>query len=346
MIVKSYAGKDTSGKMAPLDIERREVSENDVAIDILYCGMCHSDLHMLHNDWNITVYPIVPGHEIVGRVREVGSAVTTFNKGDLVGVGCMVDSCRTCTPCKSQEQQFCEAGMIMTYGSIDPKHDTMTYGGYSTAIVVDKDFVLNVSESLPTEKVAPLLCAGITTYSPLKNANIGPSKKVGIVGLGGLGHVAVKIAKAMGAEVLVFTHSAHKIQDALDLGASDVILSSNAQQMDKHANSFDYILDTVSAKHNITSYLNQLKSHGELTQVGIPEEPIELSVMPLVFKKLTFSGSLIGGIKETQEMLDFCAEHEITADVELVKLSEVNEAMDRLKKGDVKYRFVIDMNRN
>jgi uncharacterized zinc-type alcohol dehydrogenase-like protein len=346
MLVNSYAGKDTSGKMAPLDIERREVSENDVAIDILYCGMCHSDLHMLHNDWNITVYPIVPGHEIVGRVREVGSAVTTFNKGDLVGVGCMVDSCRTCTPCKSQEQQFCEAGMIMTYGSIDPKHDTMTYGGYSTAIVVDKDFVLNVSESLPTEKVAPLLCAGITTYSPLKNANIGPGKKVGIVGLGGLGHVAVKIAKAMGAEVLVFTHSARKIQDAIDLGASDVILSSDAQQMEQHANSFDYILDTVSAKHNITSYLDQLKSHGELTQVGIPEEPIELSVMPLVFKKLTFSGSLIGGIKETQEMLDFCAEHEITADVELVKLSEVNEAMARLEKGDVKYRFVIDMNKN
>lgn len=344
MKVKAYAGNDASGKMVPFDIDRREVTNNDVAIDILYCGMCHSDLHMLNNDWGFTVYPIVPGHEIIGRVKEVGQDVTEFSKGDLVGVGCMVDSCRECPNCQAEEQQFCDAGMIKTYGSIDPKHGTMTYGGYSTGIVVDKDFVLNVSESLPIEKVAPLLCAGITTYSPLKNAQVGPSKKVGIVGLGGLGHIAVKIARAMGADVFVFTHSAHKVQDAFDLGANGVILSTDLEQMNEHVGSFDYILDTVSAKHNITIYLEQLKSHGELTQVGVPSEPIELSLIPLVFKKITFSGSLIGGIKETQEMLDFCAEHGITADIELIKLPQVNEAMERLKRSDVKYRFVIDMN--
>ncbi|MCC5792354.1 MAG: NAD(P)-dependent alcohol dehydrogenase [Legionellaceae bacterium] len=343
MKAKAYAGKDTSGIMEPFDLERRAVTANDVAIDILYCGMCHSDLHMLHNDWNITVYPIVPGHEIIGRVKDVGHAVQTFRKGDLVGVGCMVDACRQCPHCQADEQQFCDAGMIMTYGSIDPKYGTMTYGGYSTAIVVDKDFVLKVPESLAIEKVAPLLCAGITTYSPLKKAQTGPGKKIGIVGLGGLGHIAVKIARAMGADVFVFTHSAHKVQDAMDLGAHGVILSTDPQQMSRHANSFDYILDTVSAKHDISRYFELLKSHAELTQVGLPDEPVEVSLMPLVFKKLTFSGSLIGGIKETQEMLDFCAKHDITADVELIQLPQVNEAMERLQKGDVKYRFVIDM---
>lgn len=339
----AYAGKDTSGKLEPFDIERRAVAASDVAIDILYCGMCHSDLHMLNNDWGITTYPLVPGHEIIGRVKEVGAEVTQFHRGDLVGVGCMVGSCRNCARCNTDEEQYCERGMIMTYGSIDPKDGTMTYGGYSSSIVVDKDFVLQVSESLPIEKVAPLLCAGITTYSPLKSAKIQPGKKVGIVGLGGLGHIAVKIAHAMGAEVYVFTHSAHKVQDALDLGATGVILSTSPEQMAEHENTFDYILDTVSAKHNITAYLEQLKSHAELTQVGLPQEPLDVSLLPMIFKKLTFSGSLIGGIKETQEMLDFCAQHHITADVELIALPQVNEAMEKLAKGEVKYRFVIDM---
>lgn len=340
---KGYAAQSKTSPIAPYSFERRDPKEYDVAIDIQFCGICHSDVHQVRDEWGGSLYPMVPGHEIVGKVVKVGSGVTKFKVGDLVGVGCMVDSCRECVNCKDGEEQFCLKGMTGTYNSEDKRNGGLAQGGYSTHIVVDENYVLKVSDKLDPAAAAPLLCAGITTYSPLKRWKVGPGKKVGVVGLGGLGHMGVKIAVAMGAEVTVFTTSQSKVEDAKKLGAHHVILSKDAKQMEAAAGSFDFILDTVSAKHDITSYLNLLRRDGTLTQVGLPSEPVDIWLFPLIMKRLNFSGSLIGGIKETQEMLDFCAEHGIVSDIEIVKAADINTAYDRLVKSDVKYRFVIDI---
>lgn len=337
------AAHEQGGELTPFQFERRALKDTDVSIDILFCGVCHSDLHLVNNDWKVSTYPLVPGHEIVGRVTATGNDVGHLKVGDLVGVGCMVDSCQHCLSCEKNEEQFCHSGSTLTYNSEDKHLGGMTYGGYSKTVVVDKNFVLKVSEELDPAKAAPLLCAGITTYSPLKKANVGKGSKVGIIGLGGLGHMAVKIAKAMGADVYVLTTSSHKQEAALSLGADKVILSRDEMMMAEYENTLDFILDTVSAKHELEPYLSLLKPGGTLTNVGLPEEPLELSMFPVVLKRLSVSGSLIGGIKETQEMLDFCAKHNITADIELIKAEEINDAYARLQKGDVRYRFVIDM---
>ncbi|KTD78785.1 NAD(P)-dependent alcohol dehydrogenase [Legionella waltersii] len=338
-----YAALACGSLLERFEFERRAAKETDVAIDILYCGICHSDLHQVNNDWAGSQYPMVPGHEIVGRVKSVGSQVSRFKVGDLVGVGCMVNSCRHCHYCAQNEEQFCLEGGTFTYNSPDLISGGLTYGGYSKYIVVEQDFVLKVSEALDPAAAAPLLCAGITTYSPLKRAKVGKLSKVGIVGLGGLGHMAVKIAHAMGAYVTVFTTSTDKIQAAKSLGANDVVLSTDANSMKSLNNHYDFILDTVSANHDINNYLRLLKKDGQFTQVGLPSDPLEVAMGPVILNRLTVSGSLIGGIKETQEVLDFCAQHNIAADIELIKMSEVNDAYKRLMKGDVKYRFVIDM---
>jgi uncharacterized zinc-type alcohol dehydrogenase-like protein len=300
-------------------------------------------LHTVRGDWGPATYPCVPGHEIVGRVLKVGKDVNKFKEGDTVGVGCMVDSCRTCANCKDNLEQFCEKGVTFTYNSPDKHTGGTTYGGYSENIVVDKEFVLKIPENLDLAATAPLLCAGITTYSPLRYHNVTEGQKVGVVGLGGLGHMGVKLAKALGAHVVVFTTSPSKVEDALRLGADEVVNSKNEDEMQKHLNSFHFILDTVSAKHDINAYLLMLRRDGNLTQVGVPPEPLLLSVGSLIFGRRSLSGSLIGGIKETQEMLDFCGTHNVTADIELIPIQNINEAYDRLVKSDVKYRFVIDM---
>ena len=343
---KAYSAASATSPLASDTIARRDLTENDVQIEILFCGICHSDLHSVRDEWSdfmSTTYPIVPGHEIVGRVTEVGSAVTKFKSGDLVGVGCMVDSDGTCPNCKAGFEQFCQ-NAIFTYNSPD-KHKTapVTYGGYSNSIVVDQRFVLRVPPNLDLAGVAPLLCAGITTYSPLHHWGVTEGKKVGVIGLGGLGHMGVKIAHALGAHVVVFTTSPGKTEDALRLGANEVVVSRNADEMQKHAGSFDFILDTVSAKHDINAYLNLLRLDGNITLVGAPEKPLEVAAFSLIMGRRSLSGSMIGGIAETQEMLDFCGEHNITADVEVIPIQKVNEAYDRLLKADVKYRFVIDM---
>lgn len=338
-----YAADKAGAPLHRFAFERRQVGAHDVAIDILYCGICHSDLHQVNNDWGGSVYPMVPGHEIIGRVSALGSEVTRFSVGDLVGVGCMVDSCRHCSNCHDGEEQFCDKGSIMTYNSEDKDMGGVTYGGYSRHIVVKDDFVLTIDKSLDPAAAAPLLCAGITTYSPLKRAKVRQGSKVGIVGLGGLGHMAVKIAHAMGAKVTVFTTSANKINSAKELGAADVVLSNDKAAMEALANQYDFILDTVSAKHDMNIYLNLLRHDGQFTQVGLPADPMELSMFPMVLKRLSVSGSLIGGIRETQEMLDFCAKHRLVSDIELISIEEINTAYTRLQKGDVKYRFVIDM---
>ncbi len=343
---KAYAVDSATAPFGPTSIPRREPTERDVQIEILYCGICHSDLHQARDEWNAvmpTVYPCVPGHEIVGKVTAVGSSVSKFKVGDTVGVGCMVDTDHSCPNCKPDLEQL-NPTTVFTYNSPD-KHGTapVTYGGYSESIVVDEHFVLRVPENLELSATAPLLCAGITTYSPLKRGDVGPGKKVGIVGLGGLGHMGVKIAKAMGAHVVVFTTSPSKIEDAKRLGADEVILSKNQDEMDAHAGTFNFILDCVSATHDINAYLAMLGPDGELTLVGAPEEPLQVSAFALLFGRKKLSGSLIGGIAETQEMLDFCGEHNITADVEVIAASEINEAYERLLKSDVKYRFSIDM---
>ena len=342
-LTKGYAAQSKTSPLAPFTFERRAPSPTDVAIDILFCGICHSDLHQARDEWGGSLFPMVPGHEMVGRVTAVGAKVTKFKTGDLVGVGCMVDSCRVCENCKDGEEQFCLEGAIYSYSTVDKKHGGITQGGYAKHIVVEQDFVLKVDEKLDPAAAAPLLCAGITTYSPLKRWNVGPNKKVGVVGLGGLGHMGVKIAVALGANVTVFTTSKSKVDDAKKLGAHDVILSSDPKQMESAAGKFDFILDTVSAKHDITAYLNLLRRDGTLTQVGLPSEPVDISLFPLVLKRLNFSGSLIGGIRETQEMLDFCAKHNIVSDIEIIRADEINEAYERLLKSDVKYRFVIDI---
>lgn len=330
----------------PLDLfhfERREPGPRDVQIEILYCGVCHSDLHMVRNEWQGAVYPVVPGHEIVGRVTQVGAAVQGFAPGDLAGVGCLVDSCRTCPDCQEGLEQYCPT-FTMTYNSPDPHTGTMTYGGYSNRIVVDQDFVLRVSDQLHLPAVAPLLCAGITTYSPLRQWGVGPGQKVGVVGLGGLGHMGVKFAHAFGAEVVLFTTSPGKAADARRLGADAVVISKNPDEMHRHLNSLDFILDTVAAPHNLDAYLELLKRDGTLCLVGAPEHPHPApTVFNLIFRRRRIAGSLIGGLRETQEMLDFCAAHGIVSDIEMIPIQEINEAYERMLRSDVKYRFVIDM---
>lgn len=340
---KGYAAQTKTSPIAPFTFDRRDPKANDVAIDIQFCGICHSDVHQARDEWGGSVYPMVPGHEIVGRVVSVGGSVKKFKVGDLVGVGCMVDSCRECINCKDGEEQFCLQGMTATYNSEDKRNGGLAQGGYSKHIVVDENYVLKVDEKLDPAAAAPLLCAGITTYSPLKRWKVGPGKKVGVVGLGGLGHMGVKIAVAMGADVTVFTTSKSKVDDAKKLGAHHVILSSDPKQMEAAIGAFDFLLDTVSAKHDITAYLDLLRRDGTLTQVGLPSEPVDISLFPLVMKRLNFSGSLIGGIRETQEMLDFCAKHGIVSEIEVIKAEDINTAYDRLLKSDVKYRFVIDV---
>lgn len=343
MKTNTYAAQSATTPLAPFNIQRREPGAHDVQIDILYCGVCHSDLHIARNEWHGTTYPCVPGHEIIGRISKVGAHVKNFKEGDLAGVGCMVDSCRTCENCVDDLEQFCEKGPIFTYNSPDKHSGGLTYGGYSENVVVDEAFVLHIPHNLDLAATAPLLCAGITTYSPLRHYNVGKGQKVGIVGLGGLGHMGVKLAKAFGAHVVVFTTSANKVEDALRLGADEVVNSRNENEMQAHLNSFHFILDTVAAQHDINAYLLLLKRDGTLTQVGVPSEPLAVQVGSLIYGRRNFSGSLIGGIKETQEMLDFCGAHNITADIELIPIQNINAAYERLLKSDVKYRFVIDM---
>jgi uncharacterized zinc-type alcohol dehydrogenase-like protein len=342
---KAYSASSASSPLAATRIARRDPTEHDVQIEILFCGICHSDLHQVRDEWKDampTVYPCVPGHEIVGRVTKVGSAVSKFKAGDLAAVGCMVDSDRTCPECQAGLEQFCP-NFTLTYNFPDKHLGGVTYGGYSESIVVDQRFVLRVPSNLSLAGTAPLLCAGITTYSPMRHWGVTKNKKVGVVGLGGLGHMAVKFADALGAHVVVFTTTPRKKEDALRLGADEVVISKNADEMQKHAGSFDFILDAVSAEHDINAYINLLRRDGNLTMVGAPEKPLAVSVFGLIMGRRSFSGSPIGGIPETQEMLDFCGQHNITADVEVIPIQQVNEAYERLLKSDVKYRFSIDM---
>ena len=342
---KAYSATGVTSPLASTTIARRAPTEHDVQIEILFCGICHSDLHQVRGEWNSvnpTVYPCVPGHEIVGRVTEVGSAVSGFKPGDLAAVGCLVDSDGTCPQCKAGLEQLCP-NATFTYNSVDKHLGGVTYGGYSESIVVDERFVLRVPSKLDPAGAAPLLCAGITTYSPMRHWGVTKGKKVGIVGLGGLGHMGVKLARALGAHVVVFTHSPHKKDDALRLGADEVVVSRYANEMQKHTGSFDFILDAVSADHDINSYLNLLRRDGNITLVGAPEKPMAVSAFGLIVGRRSLSGSNIGGIRETQEMLEFCGAHNITADVEVIPIQKVNEAYDRLLKSDVKYRFSIDM---
>jgi uncharacterized zinc-type alcohol dehydrogenase-like protein len=339
---KAYATASATSALSAAVIERRQPTATDIQIQILYCGVCHSDLHFARNEWHFTQYPAVPGHEIVGRVTAVGSGVKKFKVGDTVGVGCLVDSCRTCPDCRAGLEQFC-ANTVMTYGSIDAHLGTPTLGGYSQSIVVTEDFVLRMPANLNPAAAAPLLCAGITTYSPMRHWKVGAGQKVGIVGLGGLGHMGVKFAKAFGAHVVLFTTSPGKIADGKRLGAHEVVLSKDEAQMAAQAGSFDFILDAVAATHDLNAYFNLLKRDGNLVLVGAPEKPLPVAAFPLIMRRRSFSGSLIGGLPETQEMLDFCGQHNITSDVEMIRMDQINEAYERMLKSDVKYRFVIDM---
>ena len=342
---KAYSAASATARLASTTIVRRDPSPTDVRIEILFCGVCHSDLHQARNEWSgfmPTVYPCVPGHEIVGRVTKIGSAVSKFKLGDLAAVGCMVDSDGTCPACKAGLEQFCH-NATFTYNLPDKHLGGVTYGGYSDSIVVDQRFVLSLPANLDLAGAAPLLCAGITTYSPMRHWNVGKGKKVGVVGLGGLGHMGVKFAHALGAHTVVFTTSPSKIEDALRLGADEVVLSHDANQMQKHAASFDFILDAVAANHDINTYLNLLGIDGNITLVGAPDKPLPVSAFNLIMGRRSLSGSPIGGIRETQEMLDFCGDRNITADVEIIPIQKINEAYDRMVKSDVKYRFSIDM---
>jgi uncharacterized zinc-type alcohol dehydrogenase-like protein len=341
--VRSYAVRSATARLEPLEIERREPGASDVEIEILFCGVCHSDLHQARNEWHNTVYPCVPGHEIVGSVTRVGSGVTSFSAGDTAAVGCMVDSCRSCEHCKVGEEQYCVKYPVLTYNSDDTALGGMTFGGYSASIVVDQAFVLRVPKGLDMAAASPLLCAGITTYSPLRHWKAGPGKKVGIVGLGGLGHMGVKLARALGAHVVLFTTSPAKVQDGLRLGAHEVVVSKDRNAMQKHASSLDFVLDCVSAQHDIDALLALLKLDGTLCLVGAPEHPLPVSAFELIMPRRNFAGSAIGGIRETQEMLDFCAAKGIASDIETIPIQKVNEAYERLLKQDVRYRFVIDM---
>jgi len=339
----AYAAQSATSPLAPFSFTRREPLPQDVQLEILFCGVCHSDLHTVRNEWKGTTYPAVPGHEIVGRITAVGDEVKRFKTGDLAAVGCMVDSDGTCTNCKAGFEQFCDTGFTGTYNSPDKHLGGMTYGGYSKSIVVNEHFVLHLPDKKNLAGVAPLLCAGITTYSPLRHWNVGKGQKVGIVGLGGLGHMGVKLANALGAHVVLFTTSPNKKEDAQRLGAHEVVVSKNQNEMDRHLNSFDFILDTVSAQHDLNAYLALLKRDATLTLVGAPENPPVVEPFNLIIKRRQYAGSLIGGIPETQEMLDFCAERGITSDVEIIPIQKINEAYERMLRSDVKYRFVIDM---
>jgi uncharacterized zinc-type alcohol dehydrogenase-like protein len=342
---KAYSAASATSPLASTTISRREPTKHDVQLEILFCGICHSDLHTVRNEWGEhvpTVYPCIPGHEIVGRVTKVGPAVTKFKPGDIAAVGCMVDSDGTCPECRAGLEQFCP-NMILTFNSPDKHLGGVTYGGYSDSIVVDRRFVLRVPSNLNLAGAAPLLCAGITTYSPMRRWGVTKGKNVGVVGLGGLGHMGVKFAHALGAHVVVFTTSPNKKDNALRLGADEVVVSRNAGEMQKHAGSFDFILDAVSADHDINAYIQLLRRDGNITLVGAPAKPLAIAGMGLLFGRRSLSGSLIGGIPETQEMLDFCGQHNITADVEIIPIQKVNEAYERLLKSDVKYRFSIDM---
>lgn len=337
-----YAAQSATTPLAPFQFSRRDPHENDVLVDIQFCGVCHSDIHFVRNEWGNGAWPCVPGHEIIGRVTSVGSAVSKFKAGDLVGVGVIIDSCRHCPSCKAGEEQYCDVGATLTYGVPD-KYGDLTQGGYSNNIVTDEHFVHTVSPKLNPAGVAPLLCAGITVYSPLRHWNVGPNKKVGVVGLGGLGHMALKFSHAFGAHVVQFTTSESKVADAKRLGADEVVISKDAAAMKKQANSFDFIIDTVSAPHDINPYLEALKRDATYAQVGLPDKPPVIFPGHLIFKRRNWSGSIIGGMPETQEMLDYCAEKGITSDVEVIKIQQINEAFERVVKADVKYRFVIDM---
>jgi uncharacterized zinc-type alcohol dehydrogenase-like protein len=341
---RGYAVKSATSSFEPFDFNRRAVGPKDVLIQIMYCGVCHSDIHQAKNEWGGSMYPMVPGHEIVGKIVQVGSDVKKFKAGDLAGVGCFVDSCRECSNCKADEQQLCEKHLALTYNGTEQDLKTPTFGGYSNQIVVDEDYTLKISSKLPLQNVAPLLCAGITTYSPLRRYHIGKGKRVGVVGLGGLGHMAVKLAASMGAEVTVFSTSPSKEQDAKRLGANHFVMTKDPKNLADLAGSFDFILDAVSAVHDINIYLNLLGVGGVLVLVGVPEKPLELSAFSLISKRRIITGSLIGGIRETQEMLDYCSEHNITSDIELIPIQNMTEAYERTIKGDVRYRFVIDMN--
>ncbi len=343
MTTKAYAAPSATSPLGPISITRRQPLATDVEIDILFCGVCHSDLHFARNEWGGSVYPIVPGHEILGRVTRVGADVTKFKVGDLASVGCMVDSCRTCNHCKQGLQQFCQAGATFTYNGPDKHLGGMTYGGYSEKVVVDEAFTLKVPTNLDPASAAPLLCAGITTWSPLRHWGAGPGKKVGIIGLGGLGHMGVKFSRALGAHTVLFTTSAGKVADGQRLGAHEVILSRDADAMAKHAGTFDLIIDTVSADHSIDQYLGMLKLDGSLVMVGVPPNPQQVHAFSLILPRRHLAGSLIGGIPETQEMLDFCGKHGIACDIELIRMDQINDAYERMLKSDVKYRFVIDM---
>jgi uncharacterized zinc-type alcohol dehydrogenase-like protein len=340
---KAYAAPAVSAPLAPFDFERREVGPHDVLIDIQFCGVCHSDLHQVRDEWGGSIFPMVPGHEIVGRITQVGAHVKNFKVGDLAGVGCMVDSCRTCPSCLEDLEQYCEVGMVGTYGGRERGTGQPTYGGYSSQIVVDEKYTLKVSDKLDLARVAPLLCAGITTYSPLRQWKVGPGHRVAVMGLGGLGHMAVKLAAAMGAEVTVLSTSPNKEADAKELGAHNFVVTKDQDQLRSVTNYFDFIINTVSAPLDLGQYVNLLRRDGTMILLGVPPEAPQLHAFALIGKRRRIAGSLIGGIAETQEMLDFCAEHNIMSDIELIDIADINEAYERMLKGDVKYRFVIDL---
>jgi alcohol dehydrogenase (NADP+) len=341
---RGYAVKDASSAFVPFNFERREPGPHDVLIQILYCGVCHSDIHQARNEWGGSTYPMVPGHEIVGRIVRTGPEVSKFKPDDLAGVGCFVDSCRKCSACTESEEQFCEVHLAQTYNSLEMDLKTPTFGGYSSQIVVDERYTHKISPKLPLANVAPLLCAGITTYSPLKRYQTGPGKRVAVAGLGGLGHMAVKIARAMGAEVTVLSTSPTKEQDAYRLGAQHFVVTKDPKNLQAIANHFDLIIDAISATHDINAYLNLLRRGGVLTSIGAPERPFSVEAFSLISNRRSLTGSMIGGLRETQEMLDFCAEKNITSDVEIIPIQKLAEAYERTIKGDVRYRFVIDLN--
>lgn len=339
--VKSYAAYDAKSPLKPFTFDTRQPGENDLVIDIQYCGVCHSDIHQARNEWANSIFPMVPGHEIVGKVVQAGAKVKKYKVGDTVGVGCFIDSCRACTPCHDGEEQYCEKGMNLTYNSHD-KDGKPTYGGYAKQIVVDENYVLTIPSNLPPDKAAPLLCAGITTYSPLKTWNIKKGDKVAVVGLGGLGHMAVKIASAMGANVTVLSTSDRKKQDAMSFGATHFLNTSQANVFTDHANEFDFMINTAAGNIDLDKYLGLLKLDGTMVVVGLPDKPTPLNAFSLITHRRRIAGSLIGGIRETQEMLDFCSKHHITPEIEVIKIDQINDAYDRMVKGDVRYRFVID----
>lgn len=341
--VKSYAAQNSTSPLTPFTFERREPGDHDVLIDIAYCGVCHSDIHQARDEWGGAMFPMVPGHEIVGHVSAVGKKVKKHKVGDVVGVGCMVDSCRKCDHCKQDLEQLCDVGMSGTYNGYEQDKKTVTQGGYSQKITVDEHYVLSIPKNLDLAAAAPLLCAGITTYSPLKQANVKKGQKVGVIGLGGLGHMGVKFAAAFGCETWVITTSPDKAKDATRLGAKGVIVSKDEADMARHANSFDFLLNTVAAPHDINPYIKLLKADAQLTMVGAPDKPLPVGIFGLLMRRRRIGGSLIGGIKETQEMLDFCGKHDIVSDVEIIPIQQINEAYERMIKGDVRYRFSIDI---